>query len=190
VDFDYRILIQRLAERCGRPAPFIAQLVDQSPLLMEYESGAIGTREFFDQVRAAAGFPGDLGEFAELFGDIFTPIEPMVALQQELRAAGYPTYILSNTNELAVRWITRQFPFFSEFDGYIYSYEQRAMKPGPRIYEVVEEMAARRGPALIYIDDREENLVTAKSRGWRVILQADPKQTRAEVVEMTGLGRS
>jgi len=187
VDFDYGILINRLAQRCDRPVPFVARLVDQSPLLMSYESGAIDTPGFFDAIRTATGFPGNLDEFADMFGDIFTPIEPMVALHQELRAAGYPAYIFSNTNPLAVRWIKRQFPFFSRFDGYIYSFAQRAMKPDPVIYEVVEKTAARRGPDLIYIDDRAENLVTAKSRNWRVILQSKPERTRAEVGRMTDL---
>ena len=187
VDFDYGILIQRLAQHCGRPVPLIASIVDQSPLLMAFESGAIDTRAFFDAIRTATGFSGELDEFADMFGDIFIPIEPLVALQQELRAAGYPTYIFSNTNPLAVRWISRQFPFFSRFDGYIYSFEQGAMKPDPRIYDVVEQMTACRGPNLIYIDDREENLATARIRGWRVVLQADPAQTRIQVGEMTGL---
>jgi FMN phosphatase YigB (HAD superfamily) len=187
VDFDYRILVHRLAQRCGRTPREIATLVEQSPLLSAYESGQINTGAFFQQVQAASGFPGNLEEFADLFGDIFTEIEPMTAMHSQLHAAGFPTFIFSNTNELAVRWITRRFPFFSRFDGYVYSFEHRVQKPDPQLYEVVESKAARRGADLIYIDDREENIDAGQARGWRVVLQENPAKTRARVGEMTGL---
>ena len=188
VDFDYRILIERLARRCGKTPRAVAQLVDRSPLLAAYESGTIGTQEFFDQVKQASGFPGDLDEFADIFGDIFIEIEPLSAMQRQLRAAGFPTFIFSNTNPLAVRWITRRFPFYSHFDGYIYSFEHRAQKPDPKLYEVVETAAATQsGSDLIYIDDREENIATGKARGWRTVLQENPTKTRTLVGEMTRL---
>ena len=53
----------------------------------------------------------------------------MIQLHAALRQQGIPTYIFSNTNELAVSHIRRTFPFFANFDGYILSYEHGAMKP-------------------------------------------------------------
>ncbi len=58
----------------------------------------------------------------------------MIALHAELRGRGVPTYIFSNTNDLAIEHIRRNFPFFKNFVGYIYSYEIGAMKPDARIY--------------------------------------------------------
>ena len=78
--------------------------------------------------------------FARVFADIFSEIKPMIAMQAALRAHGVPTYIFSNTNGIAVTHIRRNFPFFANFDGYIYSYEHGAMKPDARIYEVVERV--------------------------------------------------
>ena len=37
-------------------------------------------------------------EFEPEFSDIFSAIDPMIQLHSELRAAGVPTFILSNTN--------------------------------------------------------------------------------------------
>lgn len=187
VDFDYGLVVSRLALRCGRPAAAIARLVDQSPLLIDYESGLINTAEFFDKIRTATGFPGEIAEFAELFGDIFTEIEPLVAMQQQLKANGFKTYIFSNTNELAVRWITQRFPFFSGFTGYIYSYEHKAQKPEAKIYEVVESVTGRRGAQIVYIDDRAENIAAGQARGWQAVLQENPEKTRAQMAALTGL---
>ena len=43
-----------------------------------------------------AGLQVDYQTFSELYADIFTPIEPLIAQQQLRAAAGWPTYLLSN----------------------------------------------------------------------------------------------
>jgi HAD superfamily hydrolase (TIGR01509 family) len=110
----------------------------------------------------------------------------MTALHGALRKNGVPTYLFSNTNDLAIEHIRRRFPFFAGFDGYILSYEVRAMKPDARIYEVLEEMAGRGGAEILYLDDRPENVDAGAARGWQVILQTDPAVSRA-AVERFGL---
>ena len=81
-------------------------------------------------VQRESGFTGDLVEFALIFGDIFSPIEPMIKLHSDLQALGLPTYLFSNTNALAIQHIRRQFSFFELFNGHILSFEHFAMKPG------------------------------------------------------------
>lgn len=184
--FDYRIASRRLAGRSKLNADSVQRFFEQSPLLYDYESGQINRQQFFDAVRAETGFSGSLKEFGTFFADIFWPIEPMVALHAELRAKRLPTYIFSNTNDLAIMHIRRNFPFFANFDGYILSYEVRAMKPDPRIYEALEELSGRRGAEILYLDDRQENADAGAARGWQVILQTDPAQSRS-VVEGLGL---
>ncbi len=184
VDFDYVIAVRRIAGRSRLAPEALTLLLNQSPLLLQYETGLLTNEEFYEQVCAATGFCGDFDEFGLSFGDIFTPIEPMVELHRALRNQGLSTYILSNTNELAVRHIRRSFPFFSQFDGYIFSYQHRAMKPDSKLYEVVERESGRRGSELLYIDDRAENLTTAAARGWHVILQENPATTVAAIREL------
>jgi HAD superfamily hydrolase (TIGR01509 family) len=105
----------------------------------------------------------------------------MIRLHAELRERGFKTFIFSNTNDLAVEHIRRNFCFFSDFDGYVFSYEVGAMKPLPRIYEAMETMAGKSGSDLIYIDDRPENIAAGAARGWQAILHETPEQTRATI---------
>ena len=151
------------------------------PLIIRYETGLISSEQFYREVRDASGFLGDLEEFASLFADIFTPIKPMIQLHSELRSQGFPTFIFSNTNELAIRFIRRNFPFFQDFDGYILSYEHGSMKPDAKLYEVVEDRSACHGAEILYLDDRPENIEAGAARGWQVILQEVPEKTRARV---------
>jgi len=186
LDFDYSIAGRRIAE-LGRVSPDqVRQFIDHSPLLFQFETGQISRERFFAEVQARTGFGGTIEKFSEFFADIFTPIGPMVALHAELRERGVPTYIFSNTNELAVGHIRRHYPFFGAFDGYVLSYEHGAMKPDPRLYEVVEARTGWRTVDLFYIDDRRENIETAAGRGWQVLLQETPEQTRKAILA-TGL---
>jgi HAD superfamily hydrolase (TIGR01509 family) len=184
VDFDYGIAARKIAAKGKWMHDEVKRFIAESPLLFRYETGLISKEDFYAQVCKTTGYCGDLEEFGGHFSDIFTPIEPMVALQTELRKKGTPTYIFSNTNDLAIHHIRRNFPFFGNFDGYVLSYEQGAMKPDEKIYAVVEQMSGKGGPEILYLDDRLENVEAGARRGWQVILQESPDKTRALVTAL------
>lgn len=183
VDFDYALVGNRLRARSNRVLTDAELRLDRSALLTEYETGRISTLEFFRRVQELTGYQGTLEQFAVDFGDIFFAIDQMIAWHANLRLRGFRTCIFSNTNELAVRHIRSAFPFFAGFDAYIYSHEVGAMKPDAAIYEAVERAAGCHGDALLYIDDRPENVAAGKSRGWRTILQQHPSDTIRKAAE-------
>lgn len=181
VDFDYTIAGLRLAARSNLSPAEVKHYLNQSPLLHRYETGLMTRQEFFEDVRQATGYRGSLAEFGSFFADIFSEIPPMIALHAQLRRRGIPTYIFSNTNDLATEHIQRAFPFFANFDGYILSYEVRAMKPAARIYEQLEAKSGKRGAEILYLDDRPENVEAGAARGWQVILHTTPEQSIAAI---------
>lgn len=186
LDFDYSIAAARIAQRSGLPPTEAKKLFDNSPLLYRYETGLMTRQEFYEQVCGTTNFPGTLDEFGGFFSDIFWEIPAMIDIQATLRRQGIPTYIFSNTNELAILHIRRNFPFFANFDGYILSYEVGAMKPDAKIYEALEKMAGKRGADILYLDDRQENVDGGAARGWQVILQTEPEKT-LEAMKKLGL---
>jgi len=188
VDFDYSIAGRRIAARGKMPAAEVQKFIDHSPLLFRFETGQMSQQEFFAKVQSATGFDGTLDEFTEFFADIFSPIEPMLKLHAALRQRGVPTYVFSNTNELAVGHIRKNFPFFSQFNGYVCSYEQGAMKPDAKLYEVVERTSRLGGSELLYFDDRPENVAAGARRGWQAVLHESAEKSQAAVVASGLLG--
>jgi len=178
VDFDYSIAARKIAARSGKSFTEIQVLIEQSRFVIEYETGRLTRQEFYERVREATGFRGTLEEFGGFFADIFREIPPMIELHARVRRRGIPTYIFSNTNDLAVEQVRRNFPFFANFDGYIYSYEVGTLKPDPEIYLALEKLAGRRGTDIVYLDDRPENVAGGAARGWRAILHETPEKTR------------
>jgi 2-haloacid dehalogenase len=186
VDFDYAIAARRIGGRCKMVAEQIKFFLAHSPLLVSFETGLMTCDQFYKEICSATGFSGNMDEFSSFFSDIFFPIEPMIQLQADLRHRGLPTYIFSNTNDLAIGHIRRSFPFFSNFDGYILSYEHGSMKPDAKLYEVVERQSGRSGSEILYLDDRPENIEAGAARGWQVILQESPERTQ-EAIRKFGL---
>lgn len=181
LDFDYGIMTRQLEPLCRIKGAELKHVIDQSPLLHQYETGMISTAQLFTAFGEKTGYTGSLAEFSAAFADIFTVIPEMVELHAQLHQRRVPTFIFSNTNELAVGHVRRQFPFFANFSGYIFSHEVRAMKPTWKIYEVVEMMSGRQGPEILYIDDRSENIEAGVARGWHTVLHQHPHETRKAV---------
>ena len=179
VDFDYSIAARKVAARSTKSLLNLVYLLSSSSLIVQYECGQVTRREFFEQIRDAVGFQGTLEEFGGYFANIFAEIPQMITLQAELRRRGFKTYIFSNTNDLAIEHVERNFPFFKNFDGYIYSCEVGTMKPDAKIYEAMEKLCGRTGANIIYLDDRSENVEAGLARGWRAILHEKPEKSRA-----------
>jgi FMN phosphatase YigB (HAD superfamily) len=184
VDFDYTIAARKIAARSAKSPKDLHAFLGSSPILLEYESGRLTRRQFFEAVCDAIGFHGDLDEFGGYFADIFTEMPGTIALNAELRRRGFKTHIFSNTNDLAIEHIRRNFPFFEQFDGYIFSYEIGGMKPQPEIYAAMETLSGRHGADLVYLDDRLENVEAGAARGWRTILHESPEKSRQALAAM------
>jgi glucose-1-phosphatase len=183
VDFDYSIAGQRIAAQSDMSASDVQTFLDQSPLLVRYETGQVTRQGFFDEVRKTMGFRGSIEQFAGFFADIFTAIPPMIELHALVRQKRIPTYIFSNTNDLAITHVRRRFPFFSNFDGYILSHEVGAMKPDVKMYSALERLTGFRGSYVLYVDDRPENIAAGAARGWQTILHETPEKTRTAMQE-------
>jgi HAD superfamily hydrolase (TIGR01509 family) len=179
VDFDYSIGARKIAARSTKQLPDLHGFIGNSEILARFETGLLSRQQFFDEMRNLTGFIGDLDEFVGYFADIFLEIPPMIQLHAGLQQRGFKTFIFSNTNDIAVQHIRHNFPFFANFDDYIFSYQVGSMKPEAKIYEAMEKMCGKRGAEIIYIDDRPENIEAGKARGWQTVLHETPEQTRA-----------
>ena len=120
------------------------------------------------------GLRVDPATFARLYGDIFTPIPPMIAQQARLAAAGIPSYLLSNCSELHIRHVAATYPWFTSFNGHVLSYKERSFKPDAAIYAAAEALSGCSGARIVFVDDRADNVAAAAARGWRAVHHTSP----------------
>lgn len=181
VDFDYHQSAQALARHATASAGEIYKFLFEDGWLVQYEISAISYELFFTGFCRAVGYRGTREEFEHWLGRIFVPIAPMIELLEQVRAEGFPTWLFSNTNDIAARCVYEDFDFFRRFTGYIYSYEIRSMKPHPPMYEALEQRSGCRGAEILYLDDRPENVEAGVARGWQGLIHADPAVTIPKV---------
>ena len=184
LDFDYGIFVNRMAPRTNMDESGLNSFLNQSPLLAKYESGQLTSSEFVEVVRQETGFGGLENEFAAFFEEIFTPIPDVIEMHRKIAESGMATYTFSNTNEMAVRHMSREYDFWSRFTGHVLSHEVKALKPETKMYEFLERVVGCGGDEIAYVDDRPENVEGGRARGWKAIEHRTPKETRLALVEL------
>lgn len=115
--------------------------------------------------------------------DIATPeIEESAVLLRALRARGVPVYALTNFGAGPLALAEQAYPVLREFDLRFVSGELGVLKPDPRIYEILEEQTGHAPGALLFTDDKPENIATATARGWKTHLFEHPEGWATELV--------
>ena len=104
----------------------------------------------------------------------------MFVLAKDLRANGYKTAILSNMIT-PLAWLTHKFPTTSYFSPVVISADVGHSKPRPEIYNILLDRINLKPEQCLFIDDRPENIATARQLGIQVMQVKSPKTTVQEL---------
>ena len=131
----------------------------------DYDMGVLS----FDQVaEELAAYRGVEPEFAREMITIAIgkqeTIRPTEKLIDELKAAGYKLYVLSNMSREFIDFLRKQ-KVYENFDGDVVSCEVGIVKPMPEIYDLLLERFNLDPAETIFIDDRKENVDAAAAKG-------------------------
>lgn len=118
------------------------------------------------------------------------PVEPVVALARQLKAAGSPMFVLSNMPDYVSVVLMAKHDFLSLPNECVFSFEARVNKPDPQIYRHFSERCGLAGPDCFFIDDSLPNLREAQAQGWQVAHLPDtsPGSIERLVQTLDGLG--
>jgi 2-haloacid dehalogenase len=92
-------------------------------------------------------------------------IEESVAILEELRAAGVPTYAITNFSREKFALTQARYPFLGGFDGLVVSAHEKLLKPDRRIYALLCERHGLAPADCIFIDDNLANVEGARAFG-------------------------
>lgn len=120
--------------------------------------------------------------------ELASPAIPQsVRLLRALRGNGIPVFALTNFGVQNFEGVAQDhYPFLAEFDRAYVSGRMKTIKPDPEIYEMVEVDCGIDPRALLFTDDRAENIDMAARRGWQTHLFTGP-QGWAERLVAAGL---
>lgn len=114
------------------------------------------------------------------------PMHRSVRLLEALKAKDVPVFALSNFGAENFQWSVEAHPFLQSFDRAYISGEMGMRKPHAEIYAAVEADCGIAPERLLFGDDRDDNLATARARGWQVA-RVDSEAVWAQALVSHGL---
>ena len=164
--FTNEIFIGRVSNLTGKSKEEIFELIyKKSGLPEKFESGLISGQEFFEEISKLCGLKINYEELKDIYSkDKFTLIEGMMELIESLKA-NYKIGLLSNTSEWDFDYMMKTVPMIKTFDTITTSFEVKAMKPDPKIWEEALNKLQLKAEECIYTDDILEYVEAAKSLG-------------------------
>ncbi|MFT7595983.1 MAG: 2-haloacid dehalogenase [Paracoccaceae bacterium] len=98
-----------------------------------------------------------------------------IRLLRALRGKGTPVFSLSNFGIQSFDIAAAHYPCLTEFDRQYISGHMQVIKPDPQIYHMLETDSGIAPDALLFTDDRADNIDMAHSRGWQTHLFEGPQ---------------
>jgi len=98
-----------------------------------------------------------------------------------LKKNNYECYVLSNWSAETFIGMTEDYPFLKKFDGLLISGEDKLIKPNLAIYQLAIERFDLDPHKCVFIDDKLENVETAKKLSFHTIHLTNPKTINAEI---------
>ena len=155
------------------------------PLVHEYETGRIDTDKFCRRLAGTFSVEPDV-VLQALDTWLLGPCGDIGRVLDRLHAADVATACLSNTNARHWSHMTGEGHARLPLDRLTWRFASRQvgmMKPDPRLYRHVEAETRIEPEAILFFDDREENLAPAAERGWRTHLIDPAGDTIAQMIE-------
>ena len=170
VDFRYRDYMRDLGF-----SEESAEFLTENMIFTDFWEGMdLGVRDVSD---AKDYFSDKYPELKNEIHEFWTHIESIVAefdyaapMIRSLKKRGYKIFLLSNYPDKLADMHWKRFTFLDELDGYIISAKVKLAKPDPAIYRMLMDRYGLKAEECIFIDDRQNNIDTAKSLGMETVL--------------------
>lgn len=154
-------------------------IIFKSKEWIELDRGTISEEEAIELL--SQRYPSYTGKIHQVFADwidILKPMDDTIEILNELRKRNYGLYVLSNFHLKAFKRVFNKYSFFNRFDGLVISSKVNSIKPEPGIYEFLLARYQITPEKTVFIDDREENLETARRFNINTIHYIDPESLR------------
>ncbi|MDY0175397.1 MAG: hypothetical protein WCS95_07830 [Lentisphaeria bacterium] len=139
-------------------------------LNQDFECGHLQPEQWLQQNRRLLPQISGISDqsFWTLFRSIIGPEQPgMASLCRAWSQDGYTLVFFSNTSSVHADEIQRKISFAKLISDAVYSYECKAMKPNPKIYQDFEDKFGR---PVLYLDDLPANVEQGLKMGWNAKL--------------------
>lgn len=151
--------------------------------LKDFQTNSVSEDKFWDLICNDLDIekPTEVSLWKEAFKAVYKPKDEMFALVDSLRAKGYKTAILSNTEIPALDFFIEQ--RYNCFDVQVFSCKEGITKPDKKIYENTVKKLGCLPEQVIFIDDKKPMVEGAKKAGMNAIKFDSIAQIKNELIK-------
>lgn len=194
VAFDFGGVVAK-ASRSRMAAFFTTHLcIDESELrlafgdMRAYVAEGGSEKLYWEEYARSRGLqlPDDwFNQFENVLREAIVEIPGTIELVKELQRQGYRTAMLSDVTQYQAM-IIRKMGYYDLFYPVVLSCDLGVEKPNPEAFHALLRALHLPGSAVLFIDDKEENVEAARREGIDSIIFINPEQIRKEL-EARGL---
>ncbi|MEN6405701.1 MAG: HAD family phosphatase [Thermoguttaceae bacterium] len=182
VDFSIERMFRQIGDVAGLSPAAVREVIVHGGLFREIESGRLSDREFFEAFCDGSHTRPDMDAMARAASDIFELKRSMLPVVAQLREAGWPLGILSNTCSAHWEHCAAQYRVLTEgFDVHALSYRIGAVKPEPAIFQAAAELAGVRPDEIFFVDDIAVHIEGALAAGFDAVQYTTTAALAAEL---------
>jgi glucose-1-phosphatase len=137
-------------------------------LMIRFDVGEMTGEMFARLATRLIGFKGGEAKFIAIWNGIFSSNPPMERVILSLKER-YPLFLLSNTSDLHLAYLTRNCDVLRHFTDGVYSFRAKCAKPERRIFEMAIKQFGLKAEKTAYIDDLAANVRSAADLGLKAI---------------------
>jgi putative hydrolase of the HAD superfamily len=159
----------------------------------DYDRGTLNSVAYWERVAHDLHRPLDAKKLSALIAadnaHWTQPNQAMIDWAAALQSAGIKTGILSNIGDAMEAGIVARFPWIADFTHRTFSHRLGIAKPDAAIYQHAAEGLGVPTGEILFIDDREENIMAARAAGMHAIQYIDHADFRQQMqaAEFSGL---
>jgi putative hydrolase of the HAD superfamily len=151
-------------------------------VVAEWEEGRITIDEYLDIAVFHTGRAFSREEFIAFMYSQSVPNEATIAIARQLsRQTGYTLMTLNNEAEELNRYRIERFGISQVFEAFLSSCWLGVRKPIRRFYNRGLGIAQAQAAASLFIDDRQQNLISASTLGMNVVHFTSATQLRSDL---------
>ncbi|MFB0508531.1 MAG: HAD family hydrolase [Thermodesulfobacteriota bacterium] len=190
---DFKSFFAQFESKIGMSAEDFYALTVGSEEWKLYNKDFIAEEELWGRLAPKLRVEGEVARELRQWRTMLIPIPETIRILQRVRRR-YPLYCLSNVDKTTTRYLQERYRIYDIFDGAILSWEARMRKPEMGVYELVIRCFNLTPERVLYIDDKERNLIPAREVGFQTILYQSPEDFEVKLlnhgVEIWGSERS
>ena len=149
----------------------VADAVFRNEDWVEGDRGIVSTQEWLQLfIENEPSCEAQIREVFAGFGGTIRPLSYTEAWIRYFRDQGYKIYYLSNFSYELHRQAYEKLEFLDTFDGGIFSWKEKCIKPDEQIYRLLLKRYSIDPAEAVFYDDRPENVETAQRLGIKGIV--------------------